>query len=147
MLLLQYPDVAMPAERRRRRTGCSATRRFTWRCCSAPSPSLFGTRHLDATERHEGMVAAIAFESLVKLLAFLAVGVFVTFAMYDGFADLFEPATAQPRLHAAASRSAAAERQLRHVGVAHLPVDAGDPVPAAPVPDQRGGERQRAPCR
>ncbi len=35
---------------------------------------LFGTRHLDATERHEGMVAAIAFESIVKLVAFLAVG-------------------------------------------------------------------------
>ncbi len=32
---------------------------------------LFGTRHLDVTERHEGMVAAIAFESLVKLVAFI----------------------------------------------------------------------------
>lgn len=31
---------------------------------------LFGTRHLDATERHEGLVAAVAFESLVKLPAF-----------------------------------------------------------------------------
>ena len=31
---------------------------------------LFGTRHLDATERHEGMVTAIAFESIVKLCAF-----------------------------------------------------------------------------
>ena len=51
---------------------------------------LFGTRHLDATERHEGMVAAIAFESLVKLLAFLAVGVFVTFGIYDGFGDIFD---------------------------------------------------------
>ena len=50
---------------------------------------LFGTRHLDATERHEGMVAAIAFESIVKLLAFLAVGVFVTYVVYDGFGDLF----------------------------------------------------------
>ncbi|MCP4577242.1 MAG: histidine kinase, partial [Deltaproteobacteria bacterium] len=35
---------------------------------------LFGTRSLDATERHEGLVAAIAFESLIKLLAFLSVG-------------------------------------------------------------------------
>src|SRR5262249_10337445 len=58
---------------------------------------LFGTRHLDATERHEGMVAAIAFESLVKLLAFLAVGVFVTFGLYDGFADLFARAAPLPR--------------------------------------------------
>src|SRR4029450_490333 len=40
---------------------------------------LFGARHLDAAERHEGMVAAIAFESIVKLVAFLAIGLFVTF--------------------------------------------------------------------
>ena len=56
----------------------------------------FGTRHLDAAERHEGMVAAIAFESLVKLLAFLAVGVFVTFGIYDGFGDVFARAAASP---------------------------------------------------
>ncbi|HET7763726.1 MAG TPA: ATP-binding protein, partial [Burkholderiales bacterium] len=61
---------------------------------------LFGTRHLDASERHEGLVAAIAFESLVKLLAFLAVGVFVTFGMYHGFGDLFARAAAEPRLAA-----------------------------------------------
>lgn len=53
---------------------------------------LFGARHLDASERHEGMVAAIAFESIVKLVAFLAVGIFVTFSLYDGFSDLFDQA-------------------------------------------------------
>jgi Na+/proline symporter/nitrogen-specific signal transduction histidine kinase len=57
---------------------------------------LFGTRHLDATERHEGMVAAIAFESIVKLLAFIAVGVFVTWGMFGGPDDLFERALALP---------------------------------------------------
>ncbi|MGB4673604.1 MAG: sensor histidine kinase [Azovibrio sp.] len=59
---------------------------------------LFGTRHLDATERHEGMVAAIAFESIVKLLAFLAVGVFVTYGLFDGFTDIFQQAEALPEL-------------------------------------------------
>jgi signal transduction histidine kinase len=53
---------------------------------------LFGTRHLDATERHEGLVAAVAFESLVKLLAFIAVGLFVSFGMYEGFDDIFRRA-------------------------------------------------------
>ena len=57
---------------------------------------VFGTRHLDATERHEGMVAAIAFESVVKLLAFLAVGAFVTFGVYDGFGDIFRLAQQDP---------------------------------------------------
>jgi Na+/proline symporter/nitrogen-specific signal transduction histidine kinase len=59
---------------------------------------LFGTRHLDASERHEGLVAAIAFESLVKLLAFLAVGAFVTWGLYHGFADIFARARADGRL-------------------------------------------------
>lgn len=59
---------------------------------------LFGTRHLDVAERHEGMVAAIAFESIVKLVAFLAIGIFVTFSMYDGFGDLFRQAQLVPRL-------------------------------------------------
>ena len=59
---------------------------------------IFGARHLDTTERHEGMVAAIAFESLVKLVAFLAVGVFVTYGLYNGFTDIFARAHAQPDL-------------------------------------------------
>lgn len=59
---------------------------------------LFGARHLDASERHEGMVAAIAFESVVKLLAFLAVGIFVTYGIYDGFGDIFARAQADPDL-------------------------------------------------
>ena len=59
---------------------------------------LFGTRHLDATERHEGMVAAVAFESVVKLLAFLAVGLFVTYGMFGGLSDLFQRAAASPEL-------------------------------------------------
>jgi Na+/proline symporter/nitrogen-specific signal transduction histidine kinase len=59
---------------------------------------VFGTRHLDASERHEGMVAAIAFESIVKLVAFLAVGAFVTFGMFDGVGDVFARAAADPEL-------------------------------------------------
>jgi len=61
---------------------------------------LFGTRHLDATERHEGMVAAIAFESIVKLVAFLAVGAFVTFGVFAGFGDLFGQAADDPDIAA-----------------------------------------------
>jgi Na+/proline symporter/nitrogen-specific signal transduction histidine kinase len=56
----------------------------------------FGTRHLDTTERHEGLVAAIALESLVKLAAFVAVGVFVTWGLFDGPADLSARIAAAP---------------------------------------------------
>ena len=57
---------------------------------------LFGTRHLDSAERHEGMVAAVAAESLVKLVAFLAVGAFVTYGLLGGFADVWARASALP---------------------------------------------------
>lgn len=58
--------------------------------------AIFGTRKLDPNERHEGLVAAIAFESLVKLIAFLAVGIFVTWSIFHGFGDLFGKAWANP---------------------------------------------------
>jgi len=51
---------------------------------------LFGARSLDSSEKHEGLVVAVAFESLVKLIAFLAVGIFVTYGLFDGFIDIFQ---------------------------------------------------------
>ncbi len=59
---------------------------------------LFGTRNIDATERHEGMVAAIAFESVVKLLAFIAAGIYITFFLFDGPFDLFGRMAGVPEL-------------------------------------------------
>ncbi len=50
---------------------------------------LFGARRLDAAGRHEGLVAAVALESLVKIVAFMAVGIFVTYGLFDGFGDIF----------------------------------------------------------
>lgn len=58
----------------------------------------FGVRHWDSTERHEGMVAAIAFESLVKLVAFLAVGAYATWGLFDGWSDIVARARQQPEL-------------------------------------------------
>ncbi len=59
---------------------------------------VFGARHLDSTERHEGMVAAIAFESVVKLVAFMAVGLFVCFGLFASPAALFDQAHAVEEL-------------------------------------------------
>ncbi|BCB08079.1 sodium:solute symporter [Vreelandella venusta] len=59
---------------------------------------LFGTRHLDASERHEGMVAAIALESVVKLIAFMAVGIFVVFVLYEGPGALFDSVAMVPEV-------------------------------------------------
>jgi Na+/proline symporter/nitrogen-specific signal transduction histidine kinase len=55
---------------------------------------LFGTRNVDAREQHPGVVAAIAFEAIVKLLALLAVGVFVVFGLGGGMSEVFSKAVA-----------------------------------------------------
>lgn len=56
---------------------------------------LFGTRHIDATEHQEGLMLAVATESIVKLVSFLAVGLFVVFGMFAGPWDLFDKAAAK----------------------------------------------------
>ncbi len=50
---------------------------------------VFGARRLVSSERHEGLVAAIAVGSIIKLAAFLTVGIFVTYFMFNGFTDIF----------------------------------------------------------
>jgi Na+/proline symporter/signal transduction histidine kinase len=49
---------------------------------------LFGTRQIAANKQNQGLVLAIAFSSIVKLLALTAVGIFATFFIFDGFSDL-----------------------------------------------------------
>lgn len=49
---------------------------------------IFGARRLGASERHGGLVFAIAFESIIKLIAFILVGVFVTYEIFNGFEDI-----------------------------------------------------------
>jgi Na+/proline symporter/signal transduction histidine kinase len=91
LILMQYPEIVMPAKF----AVPVAQDTALWvALILALFTIAFGTRHLDAAEHHEGMVAAIAFESLVKLLAFLAVGIYVTFVIYDGFGDVFSRAAA-----------------------------------------------------
>lgn len=57
---------------------------------------LFGTRSIHSTEHHHGLIFAIAVESIVKLFAFLIVGIYVVFYLYDGIGDLLEAAANTP---------------------------------------------------
>ena len=74
---------------------------------------IFGTRHLDLSERHEGLVAAVAFESAVKLAAFLLVGIFVTWGLFDGMGDIWARAQTLPNI-AEMLRLDSAEGSFRH---------------------------------
>lgn len=49
---------------------------------------VFGTRNIDANERHHGVVTAIAVEAIVKLVALIAVGVFVVWGVASGPGDI-----------------------------------------------------------
>jgi len=97
-VLLQYPDIVVPTQ--------SADMPLLhdtalWvAIIMAAFAILFGTRHIDASEHHQGMVAAIAFESMVKLLSFLTVGALITFGLYGGFGDIFARAASSEALSA-----------------------------------------------
>jgi Na+/proline symporter len=95
-LLLSYPEIVMPS--RSTTMSVAADMSFYIALILAAFTIVFGTRHLDATERHEGMVAAIALESGVKLVSFFTVGLFVTYSLYDGFGDIFEHMENRPEL-------------------------------------------------
>ena len=65
----------------------------------------FGTRRIDATEHQDGLMLAIAAESIVKLVAFLAVGAFVTWGLFDGLTDLRMKAAADSQIRGMLARA------------------------------------------
>ncbi len=60
---------------------------------------LFGTRNLNANERHHGVVTAVALEAVVKLVALLAVGVFVVWGIAGGIGPTLDQIDASPIRH------------------------------------------------
>jgi len=60
---------------------------------------LFGTRHVVANKQNQGLIFAIAFSSIIKLLAITAVGTFVTFVAFDGLADLVQQHSEAPQVN------------------------------------------------
>ena len=55
----------------------------------------FGTRQVDTTEHQDGLMLAVAAESLIKIVAFVAVGLFVSYGLFDGISDIFAKAAAR----------------------------------------------------
>lgn len=62
--------------------------------------AFFGTQHRDATERHKGMITAVALESVIKLIFFLVIGVYVTFYLFNGPQEIYEKASLLPNFEA-----------------------------------------------
>lgn len=60
---------------------------------------LYGARSVDAAEKHPGLMTVMAFESLVKLLAFLVIGIYITYILFDGMGDIFTRIANSPHQH------------------------------------------------
>lgn len=58
--------------------------------------AFFGTQHTDASERHKGIITAIALESVIKLVFFLVIGFYVTFHLFNGPTDIYNQASVLP---------------------------------------------------
>lgn len=56
--------------------------------------AFFGTQNTDASEKHKGIIASVAFESILKLVFFLIVGLYVTFYLFDGTSDIYNKISA-----------------------------------------------------
>ena len=55
--------------------------------------SYYGTRYVDASEKRRGIVTAVALESILKLVFFLIIGIYVTYFVFDGFDDIYSKAS------------------------------------------------------
>ena len=55
--------------------------------------SYYGTRYVDASEKRKGIVTAVALESVLKLVFFVIIGIYVTFFVFDGFDDIYQKAS------------------------------------------------------
>ena len=61
--------------------------------------AFFGTQHTDASERHKGIITAVALESIIKLVFFLVIGIYITFYLFNGPSDIYKQASALPNFH------------------------------------------------
>ncbi|MGB3467185.1 MAG: ATP-binding protein, partial [Cyclobacteriaceae bacterium] len=71
---------------------------FYLTCILALFIIVFGTRNIETSTKNQGLVSVIAFEAIVKLVAFICVGVFVSFVLFDGLDDIFEQAARHSEL-------------------------------------------------
>lgn len=73
---------------------------------------IFGTRHTDATEHQDGLILAIAMESMVKLIAFVGVGLTVVYLLFDGPGHLWDMASSNSLVIEAMSHETPISRWL-----------------------------------
>ena len=141
------PADRRPGAPRLRRSPGGGTARSTSRWRWPPSPSSSAPATSTAPSGTRAWSRPSPSSRVVKLVAFLAVGAFVTWGLFDGMADIWARAQAVPgAARAAAPRRRGRRRRLRLRAVvrADPALDALGAAPAAAVPDDGGRMRRRA---
>mgnify|MGYP003665513355 FL=1 len=64
--------------------------------------AFFGTQRTDASEKHRGIVVSVSFESILKLLFFLIIGIYITFFLFDGTTDIYNQMASTPNFESLA---------------------------------------------
>ncbi|NPV61819.1 MAG: DUF835 domain-containing protein [Methanotrichaceae archaeon] len=77
--------------------GVDGTRRLIVALLLGVFAVIFGARHMDPMEHHEGLILVVAFESVVKLAAFLLVGVYVVYGMFGGYHVILDQISQAPQ--------------------------------------------------
>ncbi|MFZ1773268.1 MAG: hybrid sensor histidine kinase/response regulator [Rhizobiaceae bacterium] len=83
---------------------------------------LFGTRHTDATEHQDGLVLAIAVESVVKLAAFLFIGISITFFMFGDFSAFSSAVAANADVRQAMAHQSSLATWLIHIAISGIAI-------------------------
>jgi Na+/proline symporter/signal transduction histidine kinase/CheY-like chemotaxis protein len=78
---------------------------------------LFGTRHADVTEHQNGLILAVAVESVIKLSAFLLAGCAITFFLFGSPGELMSRVSASAQASAALSTPASPSTWLTYIGL------------------------------
>ncbi|WP_130733820.1 ATP-binding protein [Flavobacterium sp. J27] len=61
--------------------------------------SYYGTKYVDASEKRKGIITAVAMESILKLIFFVLIGLYVTYIIYDGYEDIYQKASILEYFH------------------------------------------------
>ncbi len=83
---------------------------------------IFGTRHTDATEHQDGLILAIAMETVVKLVAFATAGIYVVFFLFDGPQALWDAASTNEAAMAAFNHETSISRWILLVALSAIAI-------------------------
>ena len=98
---------------------------------------LFGTRHIDTTEHQSGLMLAVSFESFIKVVAFVLLGLYCLYSIFDGPMDLWAATGGTPGCDGNLRTHPVLAEFCHRLAAVH----GGHPLPAPTVPCRHRGKQ------